>query len=88
MAGKTYDASISTKEERGEPRFKHLKQMAISKQASSIFVDNTPFFETTLIWDICIFAYILYCSVECQINYRTHWSKYLFYNSLLKMKSS
>jgi len=31
---------------------KHLKQMAISNQASSIFVDTTPF-KTTPIWIIC-----------------------------------
>lgn len=38
-------------------RSKHPKQMAFSKQASSIFVDTIPrfffFFQTALIWDIC-----------------------------------
>lgn len=36
-------------------RSKHPKQMAFSKQASSIFVDTIPLFflQTALIWDIC-----------------------------------
>lgn len=42
MAAGNCDASISTKERKGEPQLKHLKQVAISKQTSSIFVDNTP----------------------------------------------
>lgn len=66
---------------------KHLKQMAILKQASSIFVDTTSFL-TLLLFGI--FAIIIHTvgSFEYQINYWTHWSKYLFYNSLLKVKSS
>lgn len=65
----------------------HLKQMAISKQASSIFVDTTPFLKVLLFG---IFAIIIHTvsSFEYQINYSTHWSKYLFYKSLLKVKSS
>lgn len=47
---------------------KYLKQMAISKQASSIFVDTTPLFKLLL---FRIFAIIMHTvtSFEYQINY-------------------
>lgn len=47
---------------------KHLKQMAISKHASSIFVDTTPFLKLLLFG---IFAIIMHTvsSFEYQINY-------------------
>lgn len=61
--------------------------MVISKQASSIFVDTTPFFKLLL---FRLFAIIIHTlsSFEYQINYWTHWSKYLLYKSLFNVKSS
>lgn len=71
IAGGSRDASISTEEEKGgaDPASsKHFKQMAISKQASSIFVDTTSFLKLLLFG---IFAIIIHTvnSFQYQINY-------------------
>lgn len=46
------------------------------------------FLKRLLIWGYLHICIHTVGSIECQINYQTHQSKYLFYNSLLKMKSS
>ena len=80
---------FTTEEEReGNPTPIHIwNRWQFQSKPHQSLLTLPPFFKLLLFG---IFAIIIHTvsSFEYQINYWTHWSKYLFYNSLLKVKSS